>query len=213
MVYTFGNSHSHLFTNSAPGTSGVGENSNNLFTSISLGPVIAYNFFEHHYESLINWINTLSVDKENDYIMLIVGEVDCRVHLPTQIISQNRDVDDVVNECVNRFFRVYKDLKEKGYNIIGWGGHPSTTSGPDTNASSPVVGECEFRNKISLSWDKRLRYLCEEEGIPYISIIEDLINNNNLTKMEYFMDYCHLKHENVLTLLQEKFNKHQIKII
>ncbi len=26
MIYTFGNSHSHIFTNSSPGTFGVGEN-------------------------------------------------------------------------------------------------------------------------------------------------------------------------------------------
>ena len=207
MIYTFGNSHSHIFTNSLPSTFGGGEKVNHHFKSISLGPTIAYNFYEQHYVNLLNWVDQLGVDKTNDHIMLIVGEVDCRVHLPKQIELQNKPINEVVCECVDRFFRVYLDLKEKGYSVIGWGGHPSTTAGPSENPSEPIVGDCVFRNSISLEWDKRLKLLCDVNNIPYISIIENLIDDNKLTKMGYFMDYCHLNHNSVKDLIQNKFKE------
>ena len=212
MIYAFGNSHSHVFTNSSPGTFGVGELNNNYFKSISLGPTIAYNFYEHHYGNMLNWIKTLNINKDTDYIMLIVGEVDCRVHLPKQIELQNIPIEDVVKECVDRFFRVYLDLMTKGYRVLGWGGHPSTISGPSDNPSEPIVGDCLFRNKISVFWNEYLQSLCTKHNIPYISIIEDLINKDGKTKMEYFMDYCHLNHKTVNQLIKEKFNNYNITI-
>jgi hypothetical protein len=205
MIYTFGNSHSHVFTNSLPSTFGVGEKNNDFFTSVSLGPTIAYNFYDHHYGNLLKFANELEINKTNDYIMLIVGEVDCRVHLPKQIELQDKPMVEVIRECADRFFRTYLDLKEKGFNVIGWGGHPSTTSGPSENPSEPIVGDCGFRNEISLEWDSYLKSLFIKHNIPYVSIIKDLIGDDGLTKMEYFMDYCHLKHDSVKSIIQTKF--------
>jgi len=212
MIYTFGNSHSHIFTNSSPGTFGVGENNNKDFMSISLGPTIAYNFYDHHYSNMLNWIKNLNINKDTDYIMLIVGEVDCRVHLPKQIEIQGRTIEDVVKECVDRFFIVYLDLISKGYKVLGWGGHPSTTAGPSDNPSEPIVGDCLFRNKISLFWNDYLEGLCLNKNIPYISIIKDLIDMDGKTKMEFFMDYCHLDHTKVNQLIKNKFNEFNIAV-
>ena len=212
MIYVFGNSHSHLFTNSKPDTYGIGEVKNEYFTSISLGPVIAYNFYDHHYNGVLDWLNRLNVDKNKDYIMLIVGEVDCRVHLPKQINLQNLKINDVVDECVNRFFNVYLDLKSKGYNIIGWGGHPSTTAPPNDDTSQPIVGDCLFRNEISLCWDKKLKKLCDDYKITYVSVVKNLIDEDKMTKMDYFIDYCHLSHDKIKPLLIEKFNSIGITI-
>jgi len=97
--------------------------------------------YNKHYQYNINFLDSFDLyclDKKNDYVMLIVGEVDCRVHLPKQIQLQSRPIDEVIIECVDRFFRTYLDLKERGYNVIGWGGHPSTISGPSENPSEPI---------------------------------------------------------------------------
>lgn len=208
MIYTFGNSHSQTFTNSKPGTFGLGENRTDKFISLSLGPTIAYNFYEHHYPTMLNWIQQLNINKEKDYIMLIIGEVDCRWHLPYQAHIQNKKNEDIVKECIERYFRVYLDLKNKGYNLIGWGGHPSTTSGHNDDQNEPVFGDCLTRNKISLLWNKLLKEKCEENNIPFVSIIEDLIDENGLTKMGYFSDYCHLSYDMIKDMLFEKFKSY-----
>jgi hypothetical protein len=102
MIYTFGNSHAHLFTDSKPATYGIGENKNSSFTSISLGPTIAFNFYEHHFSRLKEYLNNLQFDKDKDFIMLIIGEVDCRWHLPYQSSIQNQSNKEIVKECIDR---------------------------------------------------------------------------------------------------------------
>ena len=212
MIYTFGNSHSHLFTDSKPSTYGVGENTNNSFKSISLGPTIAFNFYEHHFSKLKEYLNNLQIDKDKDFIMLIIGEVDCRWHLPYQASIQNQTNEEIVKECIDRFFRVYLDLKNLGYNLIGWGGHPSTRRGHSDDASEPIFGDCLTRNKISLMWNNILKTKCQEIDIPFISIVEELIDEDGLTYEKYFLDYCHLDHNMCKNLIKNKFNEINISV-
>lgn len=210
MIYTFGNSHAHVFTGTHPATFGEG-NYNTNFKSFSLGATIAYNFYEHHLSKIYDILANTPFDKEKDYVMLIVGEVDCRWHLPYQANLQNRPINEIVSECIDRFYRCYIDLQKNGYKIIGWGGHPSTTAGHSDNASEPIYGNCIIRNEISRLWDQKLGEKCKVNNIPYISIIEALIDDSGLTKMEYFDDYCHLNHTKTKSLIIEKFsNTHLI---
>ena len=209
MIYVFGNSHAHFFTNSTPSKIGEGENSNEYFRSFSLGPVIAYNFFDHHYPNMISLINSLPIDT-SDFILIAIGEVDCRWHLPKQSQLQSRPISSVIAECVTKFFQTHLHLKAHGYNVIGWGGHPSTTADHDANPSSPIFGDCLSRNKISLEFSNHISILCRKNKIHFLSIIEDLINIDGLTKMEYYRDYCHLDSLKYLPIVIEKFKMNGI---
>lgn len=206
MIYVFGNSHAHFFTDSTPSQFGRGENTNANFTSFSLGPVIAYNFFEHHYPLMIQGINSLPIT-EKDHILIAVGEVDCRWHLPKQAELQKRPVEAVVHECIDRFFRAHLHLKENGYNVIAWGGHPSTTEGHSDVEHTPIYGDCLYRNKISLEWNDYLYKKSQEANIPFVSIIRDLLKVDGTTKMEYYKDYCHLDSKKLLPSVTEQFRQ------
>lgn len=207
MIFCFGNSHSAFFTNSTPSKFGEGENHNEYFRSFSLGPIIAYNFYDHHFPLMIEWMNRLPIT-ENDKILIAVGEVDNRWHIPLQASKQNRDPIDIIHECIDKFFRAHLHLKENGYQVIGWGGHPSTTSGHNDDPSNPVYGDCLSRNKISLEWSNYLEQKCKDNNIKFISIIKDLINKvDGLTDMRYHTDYCHLNSTKFLPTVIEKFKK------
>lgn len=212
MIHTFGNSHVNFFTNSLP------QNRNKTildpFISYPLGPTIAYNFYEHYYAKVLDMLNTSIIDKKNDYVMLVVGEVDCRWHLPYQIHQQNKNYKDVIEECIDRFFRCHLDLKRLGYKVISWGGHPSTIDGHNDNPNCPIWGDCNYRNLISMYWSDYLEYKSKNNQIEFISIIKDLIYESNddknniqyLTKMEYYIDYCHLNSNKYLNSVINKFN-------
>lgn len=207
MIYAIGNSHSHFFTNSHPGDA-EGRLKNEYFTSYSLGPTIAYNFYEHHLEKIINLIKSKEINiLAEDYILLVVGEVDCRWHLPKQIEGQKKSIEEMVKECIDRFFRTHLFLKENGYNIISWGGHPSTTSGHNDDLSSPVYKDCLYRNKISKEWDRYMKHISLSNSIPNVSIVNDLIDENGLTRMEYFNDYCHLNTNKLFVNILDKFRQ------
>jgi hypothetical protein len=206
MIYVFGNSHAQFFTDSTPSRPGFGENRNEHFVSYSLGPVIAYNFFEHHYPHMIQVMNELPIT-EKDYVMIAVGEVDCRWHLLAQADKQKRDVIELTYECIDRFFRAHLHLKENGYNVIAWGGHPSTKNTFGNVPEDPVWGDCLTRNRVSLAWNDYLEKKSKEADIPFVSIIRDLINVDGITKMEYYIDYCHLDSKKLLPSVTEKLRQ------
>lgn len=205
MIYVFGNSHANTFTKTVPGNIGLG-NENSTFKSFSLGPIIAFNFFEHHYPKVLRILQNENLGKD-DYVLLAVGEVDCRWHLPYQANVQKLNIEEIVDQCVDRFFRAYIDLQKRGYNVIGWGSHPSTISEHNENPEQPVFGDCLSRNKIGLLWEKKLQKLCNIHDMKFLSIFHELIDENLLTKMEYFIDYCHLDPQKIENLLLKKTNE------
>jgi hypothetical protein len=141
---------------------------------------------------------------------LVLGEVDCRWHIPNMANQQNVDILTMTHEFIDRFFRTHIYLKESGYNVIGWGGHPSTTRGHDNNPSEPVYGDCLTRNKITLEWSNYLGEKCKNESIKFISIVKNLIDENGLTKMEYFKDYCHLNPKLYLPVVIDIFKESKL---
>jgi hypothetical protein len=180
-----------------------GWSNNPIFKFCWLGPVIAYNFYEHHFEKVKEYLK--SVNKETDYIMFVVGEVDCRYHLPKQADEQKKSDDVIVRECVERFNRVYDELK--GYKIIITSTHPTTTEGHSmTNLDRPIYGDMKRRNNISILWNKYMEEYANQNKIPYLSLYKHLVDENNNTKMEYFFDYCHLNSDSIIGFLEEEFN-------
>jgi len=211
MIYAIGNSHAHFFTGSHPGSS-VGASKD--FTSVSIGPVIAYNFVENHLRTVLEWLSDdcmvtnfgTKFDLDRNKVLLVVGEVDCRWHIPFQAHQLNLDVIEVAKICINRFFRVHMFLRERGVKVIAWGGHPSTNSGHNPDPASPVYGDCLKRNRTSLFWSDYLAELSNYNGVPFVSICRDLIDSNGYTQMQYFEDYCHLNSAKLLKLVTERFH-------
>lgn len=197
MIHFIGNSHVLAF-----GKMG--------FRTNHIGPVIAYNFFEHHFKKALAYIN--NIDKE-DHITLIAGEVDCRLHIPMQADKQQRSDQEITQECVDRFFRCYIELMTQYFNPIVFGTHPTTTQEHNmSDPSNPVYGSCQRRNNICILWNDRLNYLCEETGLPFISIYDKLVDENNITKMDYYLDYCHLDPQKVKPLFEEELHNAKIQI-
>ncbi len=222
-IHVIGNSHVSIFAGSSniipyyPHKSifSTKDKNNEIeieFNVYHLGPIIAYNFFEHHYSKVLDIIKDHIVDSENEYILIIIGEVDCRWHLPKQASLQNKTNDIIVEECIERFFRSILDLKLKGYKCIGWGGHPSTNTGHNDSESCPVFGNVLERNKITKYFETKLKEKCIDNNIPFISIVDKLINTDGTTKMEYFIDYCHLNHNLVFNDIIQLIKKNILNL-
>ena len=46
-----------------------------------------------------------------------------------------------------------------------------------------------------------------EHCIPHVSIVDELINDDNSTKMEYYIDYCHLNYKMINNIVVKKFKE------
>jgi len=174
-----------------------------LFKLHHLGATIAYNFYEHHYPNVLKYLQEEDFDKEKDYVMLIVGEVDQRWHILNQSKLQNRNVEDLVKECVDRFYRCYLDLKQRGYQVIVWGAMPHTLMGHCETKTSPIYGNCLDRNKVAKIWD----YYMHEKGLPFISILKYVLKPDGLSDSKYFLDYCHLKSTLLLPFIYQELRQ------
>jgi hypothetical protein len=186
MIHCFGNSHINNFSNSNT-LSYFSKNSD--FVLYHLGPTISYNFYEHHFNKILQ--NISNVNKEIDYITIVSGEVDCRLHLPKQADIQKRTDYDIVVECLDRLFLCYSKLIEFGYKCVVYSTHPTTSYICPENKDY-IYDDMLRRNNICVIWNGVCLEKCKQLNIPFISFYDILVDSNNNTLMEYYLDYCHL---------------------
>jgi hypothetical protein len=203
MIYCIGNSHACVFRGKNEIFQCWPQKQDDAalhFKTCTIGPTIASNFYKHHLNRVRAILKESSI-KDTDFVMLVVGEVDCRWHIPKQAELQQRDPKDVCIECVDRFFRCYDILKNDGYNLLGWAVHPSTNDGHNDDLSCPVYGDVLYRNIITRVFNNRLRELCEINEIKFIDISENFFDELGKTRMEFFLDYCHLDANKVMPIV------------
>ena len=209
MIYCIGNSHLNTFSFTS-GFANFRFSSCKNIAFFHLGPVIAYNFYEKHFPKVREKILP-KVNKEDDYLLFVVGEVDCRLHIPKQADIQRRCDEEIVEECVSRFSRIYDILQ--GYKILVFGTHPTTTEAHSMeDMSRPIYDSMQRRNSICVLWNNYMEKTAQKRGFPFFSIYSDLVDSQNSTKMEYFMDYCHLDSMKVKPFILREFKKMGINL-
>jgi hypothetical protein len=187
------------------------------FRAWFLGPVLAYNFYEHHLQKVYSFIEEFPAifNEKDTTLVMIVGEIDCRVHLPKHVTSE-KSISSVVEDCVSRYHRSVLDLREKGFNIAVAGAQPSLTDEslekrmPAREREYNVAGDTETRNQICKHWDMFHGHLCEQDKIPFVSIYQDLVQENGNAKEELFSDYIHISHEKTIEFWLKSFKNQNL---
>lgn len=179
MICLVGNSHVNCFRD-YPG-----------FKTFHMWSATAYNFVQNGYfQSGMKMIEE-NLKSEFDSGSFVVGEIDCRWHIPKQADIQGRRDSEMVEECVDRFFPCYLELQKK-HNAIVFGAHPTTNEGHTEKPGCLIYGDALRRNSICAMWDLLVEEKARKANLPFISIYNHLINKDGSTKMEYYLDYCHL---------------------
>ena len=179
MIYVYGNSHVNVFTRT--NTAQQGGSSNTLFKANAKWPVSAKDFINVEWDTLMGFLT--GFDKAKDYILIPVGEHDCRVNLAKGIAV------DVIHTYIDHFFEVLLKLKREGYRPIGWGSHPSDNI------------------PASKEWDTYLGSKCKENEILFISIMNYVLKENGEIDKTYYEDAIHLKNEEILPKIMDELHK------
>jgi len=204
MIHCIGNSHITIFSKTDEVTKDF---KNDEFCSFHLGTCTAYNFTDKHFHTIQNYLRTCDKD---DKVILVAGEVDCRIHIPKQADEQQRPDFSVAQECLDRFTECMLRLKD--FPLVGFGTIPTTSLPgniePHLHSNSypdqPRYGNWERRNQICWFWNQQLEMFCERNSIPYFSIYNELVDSNNKILDEYLIDYCHINSNKVISIIQEK---------
>ncbi|MFH2047236.1 MAG: SGNH/GDSL hydrolase family protein [Pseudomonadota bacterium] len=165
-----------------------------FFRSYRLGPILAYNLGQKGTsskgnEKLFFLLSTLS---KKDFILLCFGEIDCRAHILRQTHRQNKNHEEIVEECVERYCGVIKTIQTMQYRLGVWNVPPSTPYNLENIPHYPTYGGPVERNDITRYFNKILAYRLKQEGIPFFSIFESLIKKDGTTDVKYLADEIHL---------------------
>lgn len=215
MIYAFGNSNVAFFTNVGAGGKGPARNEHFVSLNANYGNpeyihVLAYKFMERYYKVLVDYLKESKLTSD-DYVLLVIGEIDCRWNLAKKVREEKLPPKEVVQECIDTFFfPAFLKLKEDGYNVIGWGNHPVTSLGHTEHhkgCSTPL--ECLNGNQLALLWEEELSKRCKDNDIKFVSILKELMDSDGVAKLEYYSDQHHLS-QLAMPLAMEAFKKENL---
>lgn len=207
-MHCIGDSHASFFSgrnNMQPAYPDSSKDILPSFRSYRLGAVLAYSLkdfgsTEHGREKIIDLLKKIPL-KSN--ILLCFGEIDCRVHLLIQSRKQGKSLEEVVEECVKRYFSFILEIKNK-YNVFVWGVIASTPSERIIDPRYPHFGSCLERNETTRIFNEKLQRLSSKNGIKFISIFEQLLLEDGLTDGGFYVDDIHLS-QRAMPLAIKKF--------
>jgi len=129
---------------------------NKLFQSRDyyMGSLTAYNLSKRE-----DWLlSIIGKIPPKEPIMMVFGEIDCRVHLIHQSIIQNRKISDVVEECCERYLKVIRKVRKPVY---VWGMIPSQKDSNPLDLVCPRYGSKEDRDLVSKMFNSYLKDKCK----------------------------------------------------
>ena len=185
MIHCIGDSHSAVFSGEEmmqPEWPVLASNTLPYFMSYRLGPATAYQLETKKYliDSVIN-----QHYNDGDSLLFCFGEVDIRAHLIKQMELQNKSINEIVKECVDRYFNVIMSYKNSGINCIVWG--PIASWHESRLYHGPSFGTCIERNTVTKEFNRYIEELCSLYNVGFVTIFYDMIDEN-LETNTYYLD-------------------------
>ena len=216
MIHCIGDSHVSVFTGHdymppiwQP--ENRSDDKSEYFRTYRLGAVTSYQL-ERKIDFIDFIIKKSPINKEKDNMLFCFGEVDIRAHLIKQSEIQNKEIDEVVKECVDKYFNTILHYKANGYNIMVWGPIASwSDKAPYT--SGPSFGSNLERNNVTKIYNNYLDQLCNENDIKFLSIFDKMLLEDGTTNEKYLDSWldCHIHLiQTAYLLIIEEFKKKKI---
>jgi lysophospholipase L1-like esterase len=177
-----------------------------VFRSFRLGAITAYNLVEagsssRGREKLFEALD--AAVPVGARVLLCFGEIDCRAHLVKQAHLQGRLLNVVVDDCVERYFSVVREVRERGYDVMIFGVVASTMSRHADHPEYPVYGTIEERNRATELFNQGLRLRCGEAGLPLVDVFPRLVTPTGRTRSRFYFDGIHLGQSAMPMVLRE----------
>ena len=136
-----------------------------------------------------------SIDKENDSVILVYGEVDCRVHIYYQFMKKDKkhDIGLLIDETINNYGIVMDELKNIGIRFYVCGIPPV-----DWEVNHNIINlyrwqtTPEIHYKIYKEFNNKLGSFFQKMGYKYLDIYSNTKDTNGFRKKEYDEDGIHL---------------------
>lgn len=181
-----------------------------LFQVFRIGAALAYNLCEYGTKMRSKEVLSVLLERQaqppiippKSTLLFCFGEIDCRAHILKRQSIDNSELTSIVNDVVERYFSVLEHYYQMGYSIIVWNVVP-TSRNESKNPEYPAIGTCEERNNVTRLFNSRLSELCDEKGLLFLDIFNQLLLPDGLQDMKYYMDDVHLSQAAMPIVLKE----------
>ena len=196
MIHAIGDSHSYFFTgtNVVRGKTWWQMKPDDRipgYKSYNIGPATAYKFKDKHLDAVRQIIVDAQIPAEEP-ILLVFGEIDCRLHIGKQAVEEQKvHAWAVVDDAMTRYIEGVNELS-KTHRVILWCVPPPSRM---ANEKDPhVFGNHTFRFNVTRIWNQALLERAEANMIPCASIFWDIAKDDVYKKkpMHYHCDDIHL---------------------
>ena len=180
MIFIYGNSHSTVFTNKDAGYIGLAYSK--YFISCTKRPMTGKNFIDVEWNNLKDFLSIF--DKNNDYLIMMIGEHDVRVDLP--MVCD----DALLFKYIDDYFEAILKLKSEGFRVIGYSSHPTVN------------------DSLSKRWGIYMENKCNENNIPFLNIFPYVFNEDSTINFtDYYQDAIHLKNDAIFPKIVDELKK------
>lgn len=212
LIHCIGDSHVSVFSGTTKISDGYPSKYDTLphFRTYRIGAILAYSLGDTNHNGFNSALSVLRTIPVGSNILFCFGEIDCRAHVIRQKEIQNKPIEDIVKNCVDRYSCFLSATKNLGYKIIAWGAVPTYNIDEFTIKDLeeyPYYGTYKERNYATKIFNKYLKEFCHSNGMEFLSISDFLIDDNFRTVDNiYYMDAIHLS-PNVLPLIIREIEK------
>lgn len=183
VVHVVGDSHSHVFRGVYP------------FRVTWLGAATAYNLGKEgsttgSKEKLDAALK--HVRKDRDVVLLVLGEVDSRIHIFNQYVKRGRtqSMEELIDATVERYGAVVCRLRDEGFRVV-------VHSVPATPYQGNIYevdnyADDQTRAQIVREFNERLSAWCAANGIEYLDMYSVVSDEQGFILKDLTTDGTHL---------------------
>jgi hypothetical protein len=150
-----------------------------------------------------NW--NLDICKEDSIVCFSYGEIDCRVHVKTQM-ERGREEDEIIEDLVRKYFATIStlamDIKYKKIVIIGV--EPPIYYSENSVTKDWCNGTSEERRRFITKLNKLCKGFCEIYSYTYFEPYDEYTLEDGSIKTVLSDGICHIRDT---TIFLKKFNE------
>ncbi|HTY91884.1 MAG TPA: SGNH/GDSL hydrolase family protein [Methanocella sp.] len=201
LVHVIGDSHSWAFKRTRS------------FIVHNIGPATAYNLKNKNSTIRSNqklFSELGRIDLKKDLIILVFGEIDCRVHIYNQYRKSQNGVtmEEFMDRAISNYGEVLEQLRNAGVNFVVYGVIPAPKQifryppyatermrrelFDEFRSSYPFLATPEIRSWINRTFNEKLRAFCEKNGYGYIDIYPEVADQDGFIADAFSADEIHV---------------------
>ena len=214
MLICLGDSHSSVFSFEERIVSQWPKKDFKIFSKfkpIRIGPATAYNLESK--VALLKKVLNRTLYFKNSYVLFCFGEVDIRAHLIKQAELQNKQIDIIIKECVDRYINAINKVKPiRKINKAVFA--PIASWSEEKPYEGPSFGTNLDRNNVTKKFNEYLEVKCNENKFVFISIFKEMLNNDRTTNSIYLDNFgtgIHLNQKSMPLILKKLKEKDLIR--